>query len=136
VQSADIITNKRSLDSSVLVDDGQIVVLGGLIQDDQEGSIDKVPLLGDIPYIGGLFRYQSRTHKRTNLMIFLRPVVVKDGATAAALTGDRYDYIRGLQSGMQLPPAALLPSVQMKQLPPLDQAKKKPLGIPEENAHD
>ena len=136
VQSADIITNKRSLDSSVLVDDGQIVVLGGLIQDDQEGSIDKVPLLGDIPYIGGLFRYQSRTHKRTNLMIFLRPVVVKDGATAAALTGDRYDYIRGLQSGMQLPPAALLPPVQMKQLPPLDQAKKRPLGIPDENAHD
>ena len=136
VQSADIITNKRSLDSSVLVDDGQIVVLGGLIQDDQEGSIDKVPLLGDIPYLGGLFRYQSRTHKRTNLMIFLRPVIVKDAGTAAALTGDRYDYIRGLQSGMQLPPAALLPPVQMKQLPPLDQAKKRPLGIPDENAHD
>jgi len=136
VQSADIITNKRSLDSSVLVDDGQIVVLGGLIQDDQEGSVDKVPLLGDIPYLGGLFRYQSRTHKRTNLMIFLRPVIVKDGATAAALTGDRYEYIRNLQGGMRLPPAALLPPVQVKQLPPLEDARKRPLGIPDENAHD
>ncbi len=136
VQSADIITNKRSLDSSVLVDDGQIVVLGGLIQDDQEGSVDKVPLLGDIPYLGGLFRYQSRTHKRTNLMIFLRPVIVKDAATAATLTGDRYDYIRNLQGSMRLPPAALLPAAPAKQLPPLGEAKKRPLGIPDENAHD
>ena len=128
VQSADIITNKRSLDSSVLVDDGQIVVLGGLIQDDQQGTIDKVPLLGDIPYLGGLFRYQSRSHKRTNLMIFLRPVVLKDGAAAAALTGDRYEYIRNLQGAMRLPPAALLPAEGAAQLPPMQEALKRPLG--------
>lgn len=136
VQSADIITNKRSLDSSVLVDDGQIVVLGGLIQDDQQGTIDKVPLLGDIPYLGALFRYQSRSHKRTNLMIFLRPVVLRDGAAAAALTNDRYEYIRNLQGEMRLPPAALLPAEPVRQLPPLDAAKKRPLGMQEPGAHD
>jgi general secretion pathway protein D len=136
VQSADIITNKRSLDSSVLVDDGQIVVLGGLIQDDQQGTVDKVPLLGDIPYLGALFRYQSRSHKRTNLMIFLRPVVLRDGAAAAALTGDRYEYIRNLQGEMRLPPAALLPAEPVHQLPPLDAAKKRPLGMDGTGGHD
>src|SRR5207248_11374857 len=69
VQSADIITNKRSVESPVLVDDGQIAVLGGLIQDDQQAAIDKVPLLGDIPYLGALFRYETRSRKRTNLMV-------------------------------------------------------------------
>jgi general secretion pathway protein D len=128
VQSADIITNKRSLDSSVLVDNGQIVVLGGLIQDDQQAAIDKVPLLGDIPYLGALFKYESRNHKRTNLMIFLRPVVLKDANAAAALTGDRYDYIRNLQGGMYLPPTGLLPGAPAKQVAPLDAARKQPLG--------
>jgi general secretion pathway protein D len=128
VQSADIITNKRSLDSIVLVDDGQIVVLGGLIQDDQQGTIDKVPLLGDIPYLGALFRYQSRTHKRTNLMIFLRPVILKDAASANSLTVDRYDYIRHLQGEVQLPAAGLLPGEVGKQIAPIDQARKQPLG--------
>jgi general secretion pathway protein D len=136
VQSADIITNKRSLDSTVLVDDGQIVVLGGLIQDDQSGTVDKVPLLGDIPYLGALFRYQSRNHKRTNLMIFLRPVVLKDAGAAAALTGDRYEYIRRIQGEMQLPPAGLLPAEPAKQLPPLEEAKKRPLGASITPDHD
>jgi general secretion pathway protein D len=128
VQSADIITNKRSLDSSVLVDDGEIVVLGGLIQDDQQASLDKVPLLGDIPYLGALFKYESRNHKRTNLMIFLRPVIVKDANAAAALTGDRYDYIRRLQGEIRLPAAGLLPAEPAKQVPPLEDARKKALG--------
>jgi general secretion pathway protein D len=128
VQSADIITNKRSLDSSVLVDDGEIVVLGGLIQDDQQASLDKVPLLGDIPYLGALFKYESRNHKRTNLMIFLRPVVVKDANAAAALTGDRYDYIRRLQGEIRLPATGLLPAEPAKQVPPLEDARKKALG--------
>jgi len=128
VQSADIITNKRSLESTVLVDDGEIVVLGGLIQDDQESSVDKVPVLGNIPFLGSLFKYDSRTHKRTNLMIFLRPVVLKDEKAASAVTGDRYDYIRNLQGEMGLPASGLLPPRPAKQLPPLDEARKKPLG--------
>ena len=128
VQSADIITNKRSLESTVLVDDGQIVVLGGLIQDDRSATIDKVPLLGDIPYIGALFKYQSRNHKRTNLMIFLRPVVLRDARGAAALTSDRYEYIRNLQGAIKEPWGGLLPETKATQLPPLDTARDKPLG--------
>ena len=129
VQSADIITNKRSLDTTVLADDGQIVVLGGLIQDDKELNIDKIPLLGDIPYLGALFRYQSRTHRRTNLMIFLRPVVLKDANAAKPLTLDRYEYIRNLQNETRQPNDIVLPSEAPTQLPPMQdmQDKDKPL---------
>jgi general secretion pathway protein D len=128
VQSADIITNKRSLESTVLVDNGQIVVLGGLIQDDQGAAIDKVPLLGDIPYLGALFKYETRNRKRTNLMVFLRPVVLKDEKAAASITADRYEYIRNLQGDMKLPWNGLLPATEAKQLPPLEDAKSGPLG--------
>ena len=127
--SADIITNKRSLESTVLVDNGQIVVLGGLIQDDQQATVDKVPLLGDIPYLGALFKYESRNRKRTNLMIFLRPGVLKDEKSAATLTQDRYDYIRGQQGGVVLPPSLILPKQTFEPMPPLEQQMKQPLGI-------
>jgi general secretion pathway protein D len=130
VQSADIITNKRSLESTVLVDDGQIVVLGGLIQDDQQAAIDKVPLLGDIPWIGGLFRYETRNRRRTNLMVFLRPVVLRDEKAAASITADRYDYIRGIQGGMKLPEGGVLPDIQVRPLPPLETQRGRPLGAP------
>jgi hypothetical protein len=63
-------------------------------------------------------------------------VIVKDGATAGALTGDRYDYIRNLQGAMRLPPAGLLPAEPANKLPPLDRAKGRPLGIPDESSHD
>jgi len=128
VQSADIITNKRSLESTVLVDNGQIVVLGGLIQDDQQATQDKVPLLGDIPYLGALFRYESRNRKRTNLMIFLRPYVLKDEKSAASLTQDRYDYIRGQQGSVALPPSLIMPKDTFEPMAPLDQQQKQPLG--------
>jgi general secretion pathway protein D len=129
VQSADIITNKRSLESTVLVDDGRIVVLGGLIQDDQQNAIDKVPVLGDIPYLGALFRYESRNRRRTNLMVFLRPVVLKDDRGAASLTSDRYEYIRNLQGGMTPPASPVLPDNVVTPLPPMDSATKRPLGM-------
>jgi general secretion pathway protein D len=119
VKGADLITNKRSLESTVLVDDGQIIVLGGLIQDDQQSSIDKVPLLGDIPFLGSLFKYESRSHKKTNLMVFLRPYVLRDDASSRALTTDRYDYIRNLQGGMGFERNILLPPVAPEQLPEL-----------------
>ena len=128
VQSADIITNKRSLESTVLVDNGQIVVLGGLIQDDNQSAIDKVPLLGDIPYLGALFKYESRNRKRTNLMVFLRPVVLKDEKAAASITADRYEYIRHEQRDLKLPWNGLLPQTNVSPMPPLDEAEKKPLG--------
>ena len=91
------ITNKRSLESNVLVDDGQIVVLGGLLQDSLTNGQDKIPLLGDVPVVGNLFRYETRKRSKTNLMIFLRPTVIRDAATARGLTNDRYDYVIGEQ---------------------------------------
>lgn len=119
VKGADLITNKRSLESTVLVDDGQIIVLGGLIQDDQQSSIDKVPLLGDIPFLGSLFKYESRSHRKTNLMVFLRPYVLRDEGAARALTADRYEYIRNLQGTMGFERNLLLPAVAPEQLPAL-----------------
>ena len=97
VKSADLITNKRSIENTVLVDDGQTVVIGGLISDDTKNNDSKVPLLGDIPFIGNFFKYQTRNRDKTNLMVFLRPYVLRDGKAAATLTGERYDYIRNEQ---------------------------------------
>jgi general secretion pathway protein D len=128
VQSADIITNKRSLESTVLVDDGSVAVLAGLIQDDQSAGIDKVPVLGDIPYLGALFKYQTRNHRRTNLMIFLRPVVLKDAQASAAITQSRYDYIRSLQNTTDVPAIPLLPDPGKQMLTPLTPSTAKPLG--------
>ena len=118
VKGADLITNKRSLESTVLVDDGQIIVLGGLIQDDQQRSVDKVPLLGDIPYLGSLFKYESRNARKTNLMVFLRPYVLRDGNSARALTADRYEYIRNLQGETGAERNLLLPPIDPARLPP------------------
>jgi general secretion pathway protein D len=77
-----LITNKRTIESTVLVDDGQIVVLGGLLQDEYSGNTDKVPGLGDIPVLGNLFKSETRNRRKTNLMVFLRPVVLRDSREA------------------------------------------------------
>ncbi|MFN8755386.1 MAG: type II secretion system secretin GspD [Burkholderiales bacterium] len=120
VKSADLITNKRSIENTVLVDDGQTVVIGGLISDDTKNGESKVPLLGDIPVLGNLFKYQTRNRDKTNLMVFLRPVVLRDGKSAAALSGSRYDYIRGEQINHLNDAASLLPPTGGPELPPLD----------------
>ncbi|MGH6624507.1 MAG: type II secretion system secretin GspD [Burkholderiaceae bacterium] len=90
-----IITNKRSFESTVLIEDGNIVVLGGLIEDRTENSRSSLPVLGSIPVLGALFSYENRGRKKTNLLVFLRPYVVRDEVTSSALALDRYDYIRG-----------------------------------------
>ena len=92
-----IITNKRSVESTVLVDDGQIVVIGGLIQDSVKDGVEKVPGLGDLPLIGSLFRYSTRSRSKTNLMVFLRPTLLRTGERVNSLSNDRYDYILGQQ---------------------------------------
>ena len=99
--STGLITNKRSIESNVLVQDGQIVVLGGLLQDEYSGNVDQVPGLGDVPIIGNLFKSQSRGRKKTNLMVFLRPVVMRDARQTESLTQDRYDTMRTLQQQAQ-----------------------------------
>lgn len=92
--AAGIITNKRTIESNVLVDDGQIVVIGGLVQDSSSGGVEKVPGLGDIPAVGALFRYDTRKRNKTSLMVFMRPHVLRDPDAAHSLLVDRYDYMR------------------------------------------
>ena len=102
-------TSKRTIESNVLVDDGKIVVLGGLLQDDYSGNEDKVPVLGDVPLFGNLFKSESRSRKKTNLMVFLRPIVVRDAAATESLSLDRYDLMRSGQSAAQPLPSSALP---------------------------
>ena len=107
-RAVDLITNKRAIKSTILAEDGQVVVLGGLIQDDVTRSESKVPLLGDIPLLGRLFRSTKDTHIKRNLMVFLRPSVVRDAAGLAALSGKKYSDIRVLGNGGRnavLPPS-------------------------------
>ena len=99
--STGLITNKRSIESNVLVEDGAIVVLGGLLQDEYSGNNDRVPGLADIPIFGNLFKSEARSRKKTNLMVFLRPVVVRDAAGAEALSAGRYDQMRKVQDEAQ-----------------------------------
>ncbi len=113
-------TNLRSIDSTVLVDDGQIVVLGGLIQDSVAESVSKVPVLGDLPYLGALFNYKNRTRTKTDLMVFLRPYVLRSKDAYRDLTNDRYNYISGVQTRTQMPKSAILPDIKAPVLPPLN----------------
>ena len=95
-----IILSKRSLESSVVVDDEQIVVLGGLIEDRLTDGTDKVPVAGDLPVLGQLFRYDARRREKTNLMIFLKPTIVRGGAGGREFTSERYRYLQGEQQRM------------------------------------
>jgi general secretion pathway protein D len=93
-QAVDLVTNKRSIKSTVLADDGQVIVLGGLIQDDVTSSESKVPLLGDIPGLGRLFRSTREARQKRNLMVFLRPTVARDGTGLANLSLGKYRDLR------------------------------------------
>jgi general secretion pathway protein D len=104
-----LITNKRSIESNVLVDDGAIVVLGGLLQDEYAGNQERVPGLADLPLIGGLFKSETRARKKTNLMVFLRPVVIRDAAAAETLSMGRYEQMRAAQQAAQPAPSVVVP---------------------------
>ncbi|PIY30117.1 MAG: type II secretion system protein GspD [Comamonadaceae bacterium CG_4_10_14_3_um_filter_60_42] len=111
-------TNKRTIESNVLVEDGAIVVLGGLLQDEYSGNQEKVPGLGDVPLFGNLFKSENRSRKKTNLMVFLRPVVVRDAQATDQLSMDRYDLMRaGLQNAQPVP-SVLAPINEAPLLPP------------------
>ncbi len=94
IGGTDFITNNREINTTILADDGEIVVLGGLIQEEETLSVSKVPLLGDIPGLGRLFSSEGTTKKRTNLMVFLRPTIVRDAETMRRATDQKYKYIR------------------------------------------
>ncbi len=120
IAGAAIITRKRALETNVLVDDGQILVLGGLLEDSHSDTTASVPLLGDIPVLGELFRYQKRGRMKTNLMVFLRPHIVRDADDGARLTLDRYQYMQAAQAGLPQRDSWLLPDVQAATLPALE----------------
>jgi len=97
--ASDLITNKRSIETKVIVDDGSTIVLGGLIQNTLTETMQAIPLLGEIPILGALFRFKSMEKKRTNLMIFLRPVIIRSPEDSYRVTVDRYEYLRGYTRG-------------------------------------
>src|SRR3954470_6987321 len=117
VSPTGIITNMRAIETNVLVDDGSIVVLGGLVQDSVSNSMEKVPLLGDLPLVGGLFRFETRKQSKTNLMVFLRPFIVRDENDARGVTVDRYDRMRILQQNTRTPSSVVLPNLEGPVLP-------------------
>lgn len=95
--AADVITDKRSIDSTVMVDDGDTIVLGGLISDEITESVSKVPLLGDMPVLGALFRSSGASKQKRNLMVFIRPKIIRDADTLMGVTHRKYSYIRAEQ---------------------------------------
>ncbi|MEO8936816.1 MAG: type II secretion system secretin GspD [Burkholderiaceae bacterium] len=110
-------TTKRAIQTVIQPNEDELVVLGGLIQDQVENGTSQVPVLGSIPYIGGLFRYQTRSRSRTNLMIFLRPHVIRDQASKGVYA-EKYDTMRRVQIEAQAPGSPILPSMPGSVLPP------------------
>lgn len=124
--AVDIVTNQRTIDTTVIVEDGDILVLGGLIEDTLRESNQRVPLLGSIPLLGNLFRARTTDKVKTNLLVFIRPRILRNSAQAAIETESKYNYIRDMQRstaprhGSQVP---LMPGARRPTLPPLDLRK-------------
>ena len=95
--SSDLIINKREIETTVTVDDGEILALGGLLDDNERKTIERIPLLSDIPGLGELFKSRSRSRTKTNLMVFIRPTILRSKEDAQRLTQQRYGYVRGMQ---------------------------------------
>jgi len=125
IAAGQLITNKRSFESMVLVEDGNFVVLSGLIEDRTTVSQQKVPLLGDIPFLGALFRYENRERTRTNTMVFLRPIIVRDESTSAALAVERYEYMRSQMIGSQLPDSLIFRDLNVAPLPSTSEPRQQ-----------
>ncbi|HPF59606.1 MAG TPA: type II secretion system secretin GspD [Candidatus Competibacteraceae bacterium] len=118
-------TNKRSIKTIVMVEDEQILVLGGLIDDQLTESAQKVPLLGDMPLLGNLFRYRNTSKLKRNLMVFLHPVILRDPAQGTLYTNDKYNYIRQQQLAAREKADYLLPDVQPPLLKPQEAVKEQ-----------
>ena len=115
--AVDLVTNKRELTTSVLVQDGALLVLGGLIDTQQKDNVQKVPALGDIPLLGNLFRYRSNDRSKTDLMVFLHPKILRDAATEAAVSSEKYNYMRTEQLQMRQSDWPITPREQRPMLP-------------------
>jgi general secretion pathway protein D len=124
--AVDITINKRELNTVVMADDGGVVVLGGLIDEDVQESVSKVPLLGDIPILGHLFKSTSTTKKKRNLMVFIRASIVRDEATMSQLSHRKYNYIRAQQLQRQADGVSLMPGEITPSLPNWDDSLALP----------
>jgi general secretion pathway protein D len=130
-----LITNKRSVNTNVLIEDGGIVVLGGLIRDSARRGENRVPYLGRIPLIGELFKTRNRAREKANLMVFIRPKILRDGVATAVATDAKYNFIRQQQKEAGAQPGELLPLIPFNkdpQLPPLPPPTSAPSVLPPE----
>lgn len=118
--AVDISINKREIKTTVIVDDGGTIVLGGLIDEDVQESVSKVPLLGDIPFLGHLFKTTTTSKRKRNLMVFLRPTIVRDGITMNEISHRKYNYIRAQQLNRQSQGIPLMPNTEGPDLPAWD----------------
>lgn len=124
--AVDLITNQRIIETTVIVDDGTIIVLGGLIEDTLRETEQRVPVLGAIPVVGGLFRSRNNEKVKTNLMIFIRPQILRDAERSWQVTNDKYNYIRNVQLGNQGQSVPLLKDVERPALPPIEEQGTPP----------
>lgn len=135
-QAVDLITNTRSIKTSIIVDDGQVIVLGGLIRDDLQETVRKVPLLGDLPLLGWAFRSQTTSKAKTNLMVFLKPTIIRDKALAQSLTSSKYNYIRAMQADVREKGLLMLPREEAPVLPQFDELLAVPPSLVPEDSVD
>ena len=118
-----LITTKRAIQTNVLVDNGEIIVLGGLIDDRSGNATEKVPGLGDLPVVGNLFKYQNTNRDKTNLMVFLRPTLIRSTEQNLNVATDRYEYIRGQQLQTKQPASPVLPDVGTPVVPVMENGR-------------
>jgi len=126
--AVDLITNQRIIETKVIVDDGEILVLGGLLEDVLRESDQRVPVLGRIPILGNLFRSRKTDKVKTNLLVFIRPTILRDAAQTALETNSKYNYIRNIQQGNQGSGISLMPRTDRPVLPPIDERQQQDLG--------
>jgi general secretion pathway protein D len=126
VSAADIVTNKRSIQTTVIANDGDLIILGGLIDDNLQETSEKVPLLGDLPILGAAFRYKKSTMVKRNLMVFIRPTIVRDAAVLEAASHGKYTLLRTQQLLRSGDEVMLMPGVKRPVLEALDKPMPKP----------
>ena len=124
--AVDLITNQRTIETTVIVDDGQILVLGGLLQDTLLESDQAIPILGKIPLLGNLFRVRKTDLTKTNLMIFIRATILRDASQTAFETNAKYNMIRDVQRRRLGDAVQLMPGRERPVLPPLDESQITP----------
>jgi general secretion pathway protein D len=135
--AVDLITNQRIIETTVIVDDGQILVLGGLIEDVLRESEQKVPILGSIPVLGALFRARKTDTVKTNLIVFIRPKILRDANSIAVETNAKYRRTQEILEGQRGEKVQLMPGLERANLPPIDEVSNKPgAGLAPSNAPD